>query len=85
MFTSSTAERSPFPLIGEGQYAAPHGLDFEFWALFAIADLIHRKRSPFSYKEKALTRSKLRLVSRCPMPWLMLSGLWSLVSPRSPY
>ena len=75
MFTSSTAERSPFPSRGRTMRRSL-GRDFECRAVGAAADLInlaiialskaaavgrdhliHRKRSPFPYEGRPLTRS----------------------------
>ena len=53
MFTSSTAERSPFPSRGRTIARLKLRRDLQCRACMAIADLIHRKRSPFSYEEKA--------------------------------
>ena len=64
IFTSSTAERSPFPSRGRTITRLKVGVTFPYRALGAIADLIHRKRSPFSYEEKALKRGKVGETSR---------------------
>ena len=63
--------------------------------------LIHRKRSPFPYEGKALTRSQLRHNSHCPAPLLPIAycllpfkyrsicypvpGYWSLVTLSPPH
>ena len=55
--TSSTTNVVPLPLRGEGLNTRESGEDFMCRAFGAIADLIHRKRSPFPYEGKALGRS----------------------------
>ena len=55
--------------------------DFSPIVLMVILEFFERVKS-FPYEGKDLTRSKLRRVFHWPAPWLMLSGLWSLVTEK---
>ena len=75
----------PLPLKGKDNCALQLRLDLQCRALFATADLIHRKRSPFPYEGKALTHRKVGETSsiaasealpRCPAKGSAPPGGW---------
>ena len=85
----------PLPLKGKDNCALQLRLDLQCRALFATADLIHRKRSPFPYEGKALTHRKVGETStiavsealpRCPAGRSPSPGGWvGGVYPSTPF
>ena len=86
MFTSSTADAVPLPLEGKDKTLGKEGEIYKVGQSGLSQTSSTATRSPFSYKEKALTRGKVgacSILERLPIYviWSLVSGLYMKKRP----